>query len=177
MRIQMAISALMLTTVAASFEPIHANPTEKPQCPIHHRVLQKDRVRIRYGLFQLPPEEVNAHQTIFPHSHKVEFGGCVQTTRVDASGRVIGKSPDFKGVMFCVDCRTAETLWRKDPAETTKRAQAESIARPPLMPKEQPGITVLRGSVALPPTATAKQTHDVTVIRGTDKSQIKVAPE
>ncbi len=90
------------------------NPTQVTQkpfalggtCRVHHVLLQRDSVKIQYGL---PQTNINNHfedryaalLQFFPNSNKLIGGGCL----------IGANSPVFEDVLFCPQCRLAEDDW------------------------------------------------------------------
>jgi hypothetical protein len=108
------IAALFVLAVslAAAEKP---KATSQPRCHVHNQVLQKDWVKILYGRIGHTKEFIEARQKLFPYSNKVAYGGCVRYVAKDAkTGRIVKRSPDFKQVTYCSECRSAEYLWRKE---------------------------------------------------------------
>lgn len=73
-------------------------------CPLHQVVLQKDTLKIAYGL--VPGEacdsnRVKAAAQFFPYANSIVYGGCV--TDPD--------SPKTEEVLYCPKCRAVEKTW------------------------------------------------------------------
>jgi hypothetical protein len=59
-----------------------------------------------------------ARQSLFPHSNKVAYGGCVRRIVTNAkTGRIISRSADLRQVTYCSKCREAESAWQKQRAK------------------------------------------------------------
>ncbi len=72
------------------------------RCKVHNRPLEGDSVPVRYGLIKFRDEYRTAQRESFPHAKKFVMGGC----RVGPAS----ESP----VMFCPDCRAAESVWHDE---------------------------------------------------------------
>jgi ankyrin repeat protein len=81
-------------------------------CSLHHIQLQKDIVPIIYGTGLYTYEYREASKS-FPNSNKEYAGGCM------GGGRY---SPSTKEVMYCPQCREAESKWigKQDAAQKTE---------------------------------------------------------
>lgn len=75
----------------------------KNQCPLHHRDLSEDVVRIVYGLPAFPKAYADARDKLFPNTNALHYGGCV----------VSCCSPTQARVHYCPACRDAENAWVK----------------------------------------------------------------
>lgn len=94
-----------------------AGDDEVKICPVHHVPLQKETLKIAYGL--VPGEACDlirdkAAEQFFPYANSVVNGGCV--TDPD--------SPKTADVLYCPKCRAAEKAWsclttRETPIITT----------------------------------------------------------
>ena len=71
-------------------------------CTVHGRPLEREFVPVRYGLIRFREEYRKAATEQFPHTKKFVLGGC----RV---GR-----PREQEVMFCPECRAAESRWHEE---------------------------------------------------------------
>jgi hypothetical protein len=80
-------------------------------CQVHHVPLQKGIVPIQYGMpFFGPQEFYLASQQHFPNARSKFIGGCVVQDFTDAV------------VLFCPQCRHAETAWLQKTVSPTKKA-------------------------------------------------------
>lgn len=98
-------------------------------CAVHDCPLQCDSVPIRYGLIKLRDEYRRAVKREFPHAKTFVLGGC----RVGP--------PRNENVMYCPECRAAESKWNQenpdfdDPAkvkqaiESDRRDLPDSLAK------------------------------------------------
>lgn len=83
-------------------------------CPVHHQLLQRDRVPIEYGLAGFKPGYPEAEKNLFPNANTISFGGCVIETVLDScSGKEIQISPKYADVLYCPACRRAAKNWSK----------------------------------------------------------------
>ncbi|MDQ2856159.1 MAG: energy transducer TonB [Acidobacteriota bacterium] len=83
-------------------------------CKIHRAPLQKDTVRIQYGLMSFKPGYWKAEEKLFPNDNSVAYGGCVLETQIDiCTGKEIQLSPKYADVLFCSACRLAALKWSK----------------------------------------------------------------
>jgi hypothetical protein len=71
-------------------------------CELHGEELQLDVVPIQYGLIRFDEAYYKVLQTEFPHSTKYYLGGCVVEEAKKAE------------VLYCSECRKAESLWQKE---------------------------------------------------------------
>jgi hypothetical protein len=69
-------------------------------CPIHHRSTQLGMVKISYGLIDYHSDQQfwSAKEKLFPLANFSALGGCE-----------VGHDGIFKLVMYCPDCRQAQT--------------------------------------------------------------------
>ena len=112
--------AASLSSSAPTKTPI-LKPKPQTHCHVHKEKIKHDWVKIKYGLIYLEKDYREARQKLFPFSNKTWGGGCTRLTYVDAkTGRVVGRSPDFKKVDYCAKCRSAEWIWKKEKS-TAKR--------------------------------------------------------
>ena len=70
-------------------------------CELHGVKLERDKVRIIYGLPMFNPEYDEAERTLFPRAQTTWGGGCVITE----------ESPEFAEVLYCPACRAAKQQW------------------------------------------------------------------
>lgn len=117
-------------TVSLSSSAPRQTPILKPEpqthCHVHKEKLKHDWVKIRYGKIFLEKDYREACQKLFPFSNKTWGGGCMRLTYVNAkTGRVVGRSPDFKKVDYCAKCRSAEWAWTKEQAESKNKPAAK----------------------------------------------------
>ena len=75
----------------------------KDRCEVHGVALERDKVKIVYGLIEFKAGYIEAKRRLFPNSNTVYFGGCVITD----------DSPKYAEVLYCRRCREAETEWGK----------------------------------------------------------------
>ncbi|HWS54299.1 MAG TPA: TonB family protein [Pyrinomonadaceae bacterium] len=81
---------------------------EGRSCEVHGFKLERDKVRIAYGLPVLDPVGAEASGRLFPHANSWAGGGCVVTD----------DSPKFAEVLYCRACRAAEASWREQRGES-----------------------------------------------------------
>jgi hypothetical protein len=90
--------------------------TPSTYCPVHGKKLKRGRVKIVYGLGHVYDDYFEAHDNLFPCSNKTTVGGCVITNR----------SPKFRRVNYCQDCRVAEWDWTERAIQREKKARWKS---------------------------------------------------
>jgi hypothetical protein len=73
-------------------------------CEVHHRTMERKRVRIIYGLIRPGPGSPSAEtkRSQFPHHCEVSFGGCVSGPG----------GPKTERVFLCGECKVAYSAWR-----------------------------------------------------------------
>lgn len=72
------------------------------RCKVHKCSLEQDAVPVRYGLIKFREEYRQANRESFPHAKKYVMGGCR-----------VGPERE-KEVMFCPECRAAESVWHEE---------------------------------------------------------------
>jgi hypothetical protein len=82
------------------------------RCEVHGARMHRGVVKVTYGLPLITKDYTEACKEYFPNSNSVVFGGCV----------VLPGPPDFERVIYCSQCRRAESEWWK---EFNKKAMKE----------------------------------------------------
>jgi TonB family protein len=77
---------------------------EGKTCELHGFKLERDKIRIVYGLLAFDAGHAEAQKTLFPHSNSWHAGGCEYGT----------ESPKFAVVLHCRACRAVEEKWREE---------------------------------------------------------------
>lgn len=72
------------------------------RCKVHNLPLEQDAVPVRYGLIKSREEYRKAQRESFPRAKKFVMGGCR-----------VGPARE-KEVMFCPECRVAESAWHDE---------------------------------------------------------------
>jgi len=80
---------------------LQAAETEQARCKVHHALLQKDKVRMTYGLLVHTKEEWEAREKLFPNANREVNGGCLLSDIKEVE------------VLYCPKCREAEDKWIK----------------------------------------------------------------
>jgi TonB family protein len=74
------------------------------RCKVHGTALEKDKVKIIYGLMGFKAGYPEANRRLFPHSNIVDYGGgCV----------IKSDNPKYAEILYCRRCRKAEAKWSK----------------------------------------------------------------
>lgn len=71
------------------------------RCSVHNRLLERDSAPVRYGLVKFRDEYRQAANKHFPNAKLFVLGGCR-----------LGP-PEEREVLFCADCRAAESKWHE----------------------------------------------------------------
>lgn len=72
------------------------------KCEVHGTILEPAEVPVSYGRTIIDKELIQARKKLFPNSRKTVSGGCV-----------VGSSGRRAEVLFCEQCRVAESAWRE----------------------------------------------------------------
>ena len=89
-----------IAVIAFGFACYFLIPVNK-RCEVHGTRMHMSIVKVTYGLPAIPNGYTEACKESFPNANSVVFGGCV----------VPPGPPDFDRVIYCSQCRQAESKW------------------------------------------------------------------
>jgi hypothetical protein len=105
MRVTRYILLLSLLAFAfANVPTVRVSGGEDKLCPVHHVPLQKEKLKIIYGLVVDPCDNFDratSSEKYFPYANSVIYGGCIITS----------DSPNDQEVLYCPKCREVEKTW------------------------------------------------------------------
>jgi hypothetical protein len=71
------------------------------KCEVHGARMNRGIVKVTYGLPAITSDYIEACKESFPNSNSIVFGGCM----------VPPGPPNFNRVIYCSQCRRAESDW------------------------------------------------------------------